>query len=548
MTREVVPERSVFPLSKRDEKELLDILTSTSGNTGTDAHHLRVELLSEILARPSIVDQQGCLAVVIDIARKHGSSKPEGLMISQLLRALVAKNPYLLSSLLLEFRNKELSLQFTSCATVVIKGLGVDEKGFSIEYLTSALLAQPSVTGVANDLIDALSSMSEPRLAAEITRTLAPELTKADPVRVLLSIRVLSRIGSRDLINLVLSVLERALDDWYGVQTAEIQFHVLTYLARNPDEKALPSLMKLMQVRPSGELVATLKSFQYPSVASTLLELLQESMNDFRRYETMRWTSMALSEIDPKLIDVKKLITNDSIFKNSEPRFHAKKVMLALGEQAKPLLIDLLKDDKPERFEFALECLAEIGLTADEASGVFKENPANSLYEFFYGKKMIDIWDETDSATLGSTLKRSDLKKIDYFVLSLLSAFNLLTIYVDPSGKPGVDVLGLSLSSPHLIVAGATSGPLKDDVSKLLRTLSDMRTKIGELMARHVVFPVIFTLTPIQNLSPNDLELARQNGVIVLGRDDIGKVLSMARLGRSTRELIAFLGSKKSAL
>lgn len=166
----------------------------------------------------------------------------------------------------------------------------------------------------------------------------------------------------------------------------------------------------------------------------------------------------------------------------------------------------------------------------------------SGMYKFFFGGDLTPrkLWD-SGTKVLGENLKKSGMQKFEHLILNLLSGFNFITIYVDPSGKEGVDVVAISPFVPQIIIAGATIGVLKDDVQKLTRTADAMHEALPELTSYRVL-PVLFTR--LNFITPVDRQSAAEKGIAILTLSDTENLITMQETGRTANDCIEFLYSK----
>jgi len=252
--------------------------------------------------------------------------------------------------------------------------------------------------------------------------------------------------------------------------------------------------------------------------------------------------------MDPRFIDLPRLVSIDSLLrKNWLSRYHINKIFLASKADVKPILFELLKSSNPDKYDFAAECLSEMGVSIDEMSSVVGESPSHELYRFFYPKETPEeILQKAEANSLGGMVGKGT-KRFDFFLIQVLNSLNFQVLYVDSANKPGVDIVAISPSGNHLIVAGATIESLKEDLGKLTVTIDEMKTKMRLLMERHDVIPVIFSASQ-RPVTEDENKSARKAGVVVLGRADVEGVLKMSRTGRGSQDLVSFLKEKKLAL
>ena len=526
-------------MGKKTEDELFDIILDAS----RDAHDEIVLALESLISRNRIDHPQRALEVLLSAARNLGTSRPEGPMIARLMGYVIKRHPDLFERFLDILQNTQQTMFLIGFAAQFVKTVPFELKSQSIPALADLLFKQSSIDKPSDYIIDTLTSFEDNSLNEKVASRMIPELLGSNPLKVLFATRVLSKTAGLNASQQMLLVLRRSLDGWYDGHDGSVQDYVSIYLERCPDESALPLLRSLILVRFTLPQIQMFRSFRFASVADMLLEMIEE--NNTVNRQLADWCVVALAQIGPSAFDFKRLIAYDFLFTdNWNSRYYIKQMILSMKEAAKPILFNLLKDQDERKYQFARECLSEIGVTLDEMANEFPENPANELYRFFYPKDTIEeIWKGKGSREIGGSIGTPP-RRFDLFVISLLSSFNFQVLYVDSANKPGVDIVALSPASNHMIIAGNTISSLKNDVNNLSATYQEMKETIGGLMRRFITYPVIFSASKSPT-TPDESEFAKQLGIIVLDGDSIHALLTFSRTGRTSRHLIDFLHSNR---
>ncbi len=533
-------------VAKRPENELFETIVSSA----PEAREIRIEALSELLSRHQFENVTAVFHSILASAKKWGMASPEGSMLSELLSKVMGGSDVYFDLFLKTFVDQAKNRYFVGFAARFIKSLSTVQKLKAIPSLAQVLFQQDSIDAPVELITDVLTTQQDEKLNSLAVSEILPMTSSPNAMQVFLATRVLSKIAGKNALKEMLLVLDRTLADWYGQLNDQIQDQVILYLTRSPSEEALPRIRKLIPLKRSSMLIQMFHGFQFRSAAEMLQEFIEQNSRDLQKRDVAEWCIMALAQIEPRFIDLHKLISNDSLFQlywQSSPKYYIKTIFLNAKEEAKPILIELLKDSNFDKYAFAAGCLTELGVSLDEMSRIVGESPSHELYRFFYPKETAEeIWENGEVKSLGGTVSKGT-KRFDHFLIEVLSFFNLQVLYVDYANKPGVDIVALFPSGNHLVVAGATVESLKDDLEKLAVTLGEMREKMKLLMDRHDLIPVIFSASR-KPVTDNEIELAGKTGIVVLRRNDVEGILKMSRTGRTSEDLLRFLKEKQQAL
>jgi len=532
--------KSGLPNATWKEEEIVSLLKTVISSSTVDASHKRVKCLDE-LSRRTIKDIENIKDALIEAIKTHGWSDPESSMLIEILSKLADTHDVFFQELMDELVKKEQTQPFLVCISRLIGKLNQEKKRKSVRFLVEALTNKDSFTSATNALYKTLISMDDTETRKETVESILPYLDSADVYQVVYAVRIASELGNRDLIPQLCVVLDRSIAGWYDGHRNDIEKNICHFLARVKDIRSLPCVLKLIESNPSKETYIALASLadEYPQVAHEIERLLL----DEKRYLV---ALHVLNQMSKPRIDPDQLFAISS--KNlgiASVREILKGIILKIGKPAKQKLLEMAKSDEEEEYAFAMECLTEIGVLVDEISSVLGKNLVLQLHDFFYEKiELEQLWQ--DRGKLGETIKKSEIQKFDHFILNLFNCFGLITLFVDPAGKEGVDIIAFSPSTPHLIIAGVTTGVLHDDLPKLNQTLIEMRRKLQQVAKRYDFIPIIFTSMDTQP-HESDTEFAKKNGITILTANEIGKLLEMMKTGRRASDLIHFLLERKRA-
>ncbi len=532
----------MLSVTKKRESELFDTIL----NGTAEAKDARVEALNELLSRAQFQDITAVFHAILASADKWGTTSPEGSMLSKLLGRVTGGSEVYFDLFMKHFVDQAKNRYFVGFAAKFVKGLDANQKAKAIPSLANVLLLQQVGDDPAESVIDVLTTMKDGKLNALAVSEILPKAVSINPMQVFLATKVLSKIAERSAQKEMLLVLDRSMEGWYGPQNDQVQNHVLLYLTSYPSEAALPTIRKLFAVRRTDLIIKMFRGFQSVKAAHMLQELIEESVKDSQKPDVVEWCSMALAEMEPRFIDLPKLASISALFQRNWQSWYYLKIIFknAKKEDVKPILEKLLKDSNLDKYKFAAECLSELGVSLDEMSEIVGESPAHEIYRFFFPKETPEeIWRNDDVRSLGGPVGKPT-QRFDFFLIEVLSSFNLQVLYLDASNKRGVDIVALSPRGNHMIISGFTVESLKDDLQKLIVTLEEMQEKMKQLMGRHDLRPVVFSASK-KPVTEVESELARKAGIVVLGRNDVETVLKMSRTGRTAEDLIEFLKGKQ---
>jgi hypothetical protein len=532
--------KSGLPNATWKEEEIVSLLKTVVSNSAVDAIHKRVKCLDE-LSRRTIKDIENIKDVLIEATKAHGWSEPESSMLIEILSKLAETHDAFFQELMDELVKKEQTQPFLVCISRLIRKLDQEKKRKSARFLVGALMNKDSFTSATDALYKTLISIDDTRTRKETVESILPYLDSADVLQVFYAVRIASELGNRDLVSRLCVVLDRSIGGWYDGHRDNIEKNICHFFERVKDIRSLSCVLKLVESNPSKETYAALASLadEYPQATHEVERFLHDGKRYVVALNVLNQMSKPRIDLDQLFAIASKDIGTASV------RETLKGIILKIGKPAKQKLLEMAKSDKEEEYAFAMECLTEIGVSVDEISSVLGKNPVLQLHDFFYDNiELEQLWQDREK--LGETIKKSAIQKFDHFVLNLFNCFGLITLFVDPAGKEGVDIIAFSPSTAHLIIAGVTTGVLHDDLPKLNQTLIEMRRKLPQLAKRYYFIPIIFTSKDTQP-HENDNQFAKKNGIIILTANEIKKLLEMMKTGRRASDLIHFLLERRRA-
>ena len=523
---------SELPDESWSEEKILDLLNLSISGSATKQN--RVLCLDELRKRKSIKRTDEVMDLLLEIAKVHGRSTPESSMIIELVSKLVNLEEIAFHKLYDKMVYHDDNLLY--CYARIIRNLeDAKKKNKCMQRLLSFLMGSDSFTNITDEMYQTLVTTDNEDINKEIVEATLPYLRVPDAFKVVYAVKITSKLASEFLLEIE-SVIERTLKGWYDGHQLEILKNICNYLGRIKEERTIPPLLQILKsdlnlndITPKA-LASVIDS--YPKTIVKIWEFLEK--------EKDHYSSILLVFAEMKTsIDLEKLFSVVDIdLRKWRPREALKNIMIKEGEQAKPLLFEMVKDKDPIRYAFAVDCLEEIGVSIEEYSKVFEKPPILQVYEFFYGqrKEMLleNLWKEQDK--LRNPLKKKYMR-FEYFIQNLFSALGFVTLFVDPSGKEGVDLVAFAPNKPYILIIGCTTSILKNDLEKLSMTLNEMEDSLEELFAKYRILPIVITSKKVE-VTPADSEYAGRNYIAVLTQKETETLLKMLRTNRRSDEVI----------
>ena len=110
-------------------------------------------------------------------------------------------------------------------------------------------------------------------------------------------------------------------------------------------------------------------------------------------------------------------------------------------------------------------------------------------------------------------------------------------MFLDPSGKEGIDLVAFHPNRPYILVIGCTTGIIKGDLQKMSNTLLDMEEALEEIFAKYKILPMVITSKKTM-ITPADSEYAGENKIAILTQEETTKLLDMLRTNRTSEEIV----------
>lgn len=522
------------------EEEILSLLEKSTDDASREAGYARRAGLEE-LGKRAIENEWRVADVLIAIAKKHGTSKPVSTMVTQTLSDLANSHEEVFQKLLDGLGEKR-ALQLHHCITKIIRNLNRDMKKRSVPMLIDALMSSDSSTYATEEMYETLVSMDDADISEEVVKLILSYLDSPYPYRVANATRIISRLADEEVTPELCKIIEKSFEDWYSSHNRNVQKEICRFFQRVKDVEGLPILLELIEKRPSDEGYTALASIvdEYPETVDKIMDEIARRSREGKSIFAMLYVLENLDKVRVNIDRLFELVPKECFRKAT--RNTLKNIVIKTGKIAKLRLLKMVTSSDEAEYGFALECLKEIGVSIDAVSACFEKSPILQVYNFFYEKNPLEkIWEEQKK--LGDNIKRAQIKKFDHFIQNLFSAFNFVTLYVDPAGKEGVDIVAFAPSTPHLFMVGCTIGVIKDDLQKINVTFNEMKEKLRRLVERYIAIPLLFTAKKV-TVYPTDSEFARQNGIVILTQKEIAELLEMLKTGRKSQDFIEYIESR----
>jgi len=523
---------SELPDESWSEEEILESLNQNISGSSA-CQEVRLICLDELRKRRKIKRVDAVMEALLKMAKVRCRSTPESSMVVELISRLANLEESAFQRLL----NTMISIQddLLYCFAKIIRNLEDAKKKICIPRLLSFLMMYDSFTNITKEMYRTLVGVENKDIKKDIVKATLPYLKTADPFKVVYGVKITSKLASEFISELEL-VTKRTLNGWYVGYREEILKNICNYFRRIKDEKSIPYLLQILRSDFENEVV--------PTALASIIDTHPKTINqiwEFLEKEKEHYPSIlgAFAEMETD-IDLERLFSVVDIDLNKwRPKEALKKIMIKAGERAKPLLFELVKDRNQVRYAFAVECLEETGVSIEEYSNVFEKSPILQIYEFFHRKRksllLENLWIEQDK--LRNPIKNAQMDNFEYFIHHFFSALGFVTMFLDPSGKKGVDLVAFHPNRPYILVVGCTTGIIKGDLQKMNSTLIDMEEALAEIFAKYKILPMVITSKKAM-ITPDDFEYAGENKIAILTHKETTTLLKMLRTNRGSDEII----------
>jgi len=529
--------KSELPDESWPEEKILELLRQNISGPST-SQEVRLICLDELRKRKNIKRVEEVVEILLEIARVHGRSTPESSMIVGLVSRLANLDERAFNKLLNAMTNIQDNLLY--CFARIVRNLEDDKKKDCTLRLLFFLMKYGSFTNITDEMYQTLIGVDNEEIKKDILKETLPYLRDPDPYKVVYAVRITSGLASEFITDLEV-VVQRVLNSWYDGYKEEILKNICELFGKIKDEKSIPYLLQILRLDFNKEVVSkTLASVidAHPQAIDKIWEFLREEREHYLPI-LMVLEKMETSIDVERLFSVLDINLKERLLHFSLPIQTLKNITIKSGKQAKQLLLKMIMDENQDKYTFALDCLEEIGVSIEEYSRVFEKSPITQVYEFFYGKKeemlLENLWKEQDK--LGEPVKHAQTKRFDHFIQNLFAALGFVTLYVDSSGREGVDVVAFSPNQPYILVIGCTTGIMPDDLKKLNVSLTEMKDTLKELFQKYRILPMVITSKRV-DVSSTDSEYAAKHNIAILTHDEATNLLKMLKTNRKSDEII----------
>ena len=525
---------SELPDESWSEEKILELLNDNIAGPSA-RKEVRVVCLDILRKRSTIERVDRVMEILLKLAKHHGISTPESSMIDELVSRLANLEEIALKKML----NKMISMNdnLLYCFARIIRNLEDVKKKVCTPRLLQFLMNYDSFTNITEEMFQTLVTVDNEDINKELVKATLPYLKTAEIVKLVHAVGIISRLASEYISELEV-VIERALSGWYDAHRGKILKNIVDYFRRIKDERTIPHLLRIIQsdvnlndIDLNSKALASVVD-SHPKAINQLWEFLEKNKEHYPSI------LMVFAEMKTG-IDLKRLSVVDIDLNKWRPKRALKNIMIKSGDRAKPSLFEMLKDKDEVTYTFALECLEEIGVSIDEYSKVFVKPPILQVFEFFHSQRkgmlLENLWKEQDK--LGDKMKNAQMRKFEYFIHHFFSTLGFVTMFVDPSGRKGVDLVAFSPNRPYILIIGCTIGVIKTDLQRLDNTLNEMCEALEKLCERFRILPMLITSKKV-TVTDEDLKYAGKSGIAILAYEETTKLLEMLRTNRTSEEII----------
>jgi len=535
-----------YPDDGWSEEQLLSLI-ELSAHGGANLFLLLPAL--EQLSNRRIKKEIEAAKLLLETSRVKGSSNPEAELISESLGRMCNNNDECLMMMIEELKTSALNETFLHEVSLVIPKLGPRQQDRLAPSLHDCVL-RLGEDGQSTKLTKCIEAVTSENARKALAEQLNKDLKTGSPLQILLAMLLVRTLSRTENLEAVLSILDKSVRGWYKPYTNQVQSEACKYLVKHPNERAADPLLLILRNAVDLEASSAVAAIATRGVVDKLLNFIESLLVENARNpngNTWQFASGAchiLPNLDPKLIDLRRLLSMEQLISWPDPSDQIKRVVLRVGEPCKPLLLDLLRSPKAPLYSFGRTCLNEMGITLEEMAKVFDRPPIVQLVDFFFGEKSPEkLWAKRKN--LGSAVASVNLNSFDFLIQNLLNIFGFITLYVDRGKMQGVDVVGLSPASLKLVIAGVTSAMLKDDLPKLDSTVRELKDTLPALASRFEIVPILFTKVDSDSITPSDSAYASQKGIVVITSANLERLIAMSLTGRTARDFFDFLEERR---
>lgn len=394
-----------------------------------------------------------------------------------------------------------------------------------------------------NFLIDFLIRIN----GSKVKELCARELSRYDST-ILSPIKILSVIGDENICVEFLNILDNTIKGYdYGDKNTIIHSYIINYLQRVKCKKSIPLLFNLMSIYNSSNdylsVISKALLNNGESALNPLLDFMEEQVT-INKMLIIQNLVTALNEIDENIlnkIDIQRLLN----IVHPEPSKYImyeelRNIMIKLDESVEPILITMLKSENDREFRFARECLEKRGTDIYQ---ILEKNPFLELYDLIFleladGKNKIKIQDLLFDTQTGHR-SRNKLY-FEHGIESLFASCGFSTLWVEPAGLKGLDLIAFSPLTNGIYLIGCTTGTINDDLPKLYETTEVIKEKLD----KYEIYTIICTNIGKDKIMRIDEAYSKNIGV--LSADEVKGMLDLSMIGRPHEEILNYI--RKNAI
>jgi hypothetical protein len=538
-------------LSTLTDEALFELLTVSASGSTEDVKKKRIVGLEELRKRvesKSIKDFSRSIDVLLEMTKKQGLSQPESSLIVDSLLLVVTENSDAFRRVLigLEGQEQEESSLFIVFSRLVIK-LERSMKEQAIAPLVRFLMRRNNLNDVGvKEIYECLVYLGNEKLSARIVIEVESFLGSLEVCAVIFSVKLSAQFAGIELLPRMHEVLEKSVRGYFDGHYTDIESDICRYFARVKDQRSIPDLLKLVKMRSKNDCTQIGKAIaavldENPFRIDDVLDSLYDERYDKGFIDAIL---QSFQQLQKTKVNARKLLAKIHMnWWNQYPTtIYMHQLLVKNGKQSKSALLEILQQN--EKYDFALECLREIGVTNEELSTIFAHPLMLQIYEYFskakFPRGLNQIWEEKQR--LCEAVK-ADTDRLEHLILHIFSAFNFVSMNLVPLKIRSIDIVCFYPETLDLLVIGCTTGILKNDLANMDAIVRRMENDVADVFDKCTITPIVVS-TEIAAIPSSDKQYASQTNIIVLQRQDIDRLLEMLYTNRSGKEAIHYIKSR----
>lgn len=494
----------------------------------------------------SIQDNNEAIRILLDMAKIQGGNHPESSLVIEALTLFVTKYEEAFQTVLNGLVGQEDKIFL--CFSKVVLSLDYNKKRQAVKPLVGFLTRRDNLVDMGvKEVYDCLVSLGNEKLSQEIVNVVSPYLDSSalDLCAIIFSVRLCAKFANHRLLPNMLRVLDKSMRGYFDGHSNEIEGNICEFLGRVGDAQCLTPLIKLLKLRSTrqsssiNEAIARVLNAN-PLLIDDVLDVLYDEHNENVIDDLLQ----SIEKLDNPKINAGRLLSGIHIDWWRYPtKNHMHTLLVKCGKQSKSALLEILRQDEPDKYDFALQCLKAIGVSNEEISAIFPKPPILQIYNYFYkGSKKIpgnldQVWREKEK--LGNKVNEN-ITFLDHLLFHIFASCNFVTLNVDPAGIKGIDIVCFCPETLDIFIIGCTTGVLKDDLAKMDALIKKMKAAMTELFEKCSVTPIV-VCSEIASISPSDAQYAFQNKTAIMERIHIDTLLEMLNTNRQSREVVEYI-------